>query len=106
MSKHGDVVDVLHPGRRFTEDEERLVVVATAFGDLMANSWAQMLRNNGIPAVVKTTGPGFSLGGPPPAGFPVNLYVSAHFFERATAILEDFASPGELHVSEGEIDDE
>ncbi|HEV3310377.1 MAG TPA: hypothetical protein VG815_07655 [Chloroflexota bacterium] len=81
-------------------DQGKSVLVATVWSEPMAQSWAQMLRNNGIPAMVKAGGPGFSLGGPPPLGFETYILAPESLAKRAGDILEGFAEPGLLELNE------
>lgn len=83
---------------RDESQSDRLVRLATVWSETMAHSWAEMLRNNGIPALVKAGGPGFSLGGPPPFGFESYVYVPEYLFQRSRGILEAFEEPGVLHL--------
>ncbi|HZT95450.1 MAG TPA: hypothetical protein VFB34_01310 [Chloroflexota bacterium] len=78
--------------------DDPLVRVATAWSEPIAQSWAELLRNNGIPSIVKAAGPGFSLGAPLPFGFPIYLLVPASLFARGHAILEGYEEPGELEL--------
>lgn len=77
-----------------------LVSVATAVSEPMAQSWAQMLRNNEIPAMVKSGGAGFSFGGPPPFGATSYVLVPKSRLDDATAVLEPFATAGEPESEE------
>jgi hypothetical protein len=96
--EHGGLVKLLFPrtGRRPDDD---LVRVATAWSEAMAQSWAEMLRNNGIDAFVKVGGAGFSFGGPPPFGYEAYVLVRASLAQRACDILEGFEEPGVLQLS-------
>lgn len=65
----------------------------------MARSWAELLNNNGIAATVKTSGPGFSFGAPPPFGFACYIYVPEGMSERALSLLEPYEEPGVLQLT-------
>jgi hypothetical protein len=68
----------------------------------MARSWAELLHNNGIRATVKTSGPGFSFGAPPPFGFACYIYVPEDLLDRALGLLEPYAEPGVMQITRSE----
>ena len=81
-------------------EEGAFVPVATVWSEPMAQSWVQMLNNNGVAAMVKTGGPGFSFGGPPPFGFESYILVPEGKVDEARSVLEGFEAPGVLELSE------
>jgi hypothetical protein len=81
-------------------NSEPLVWLATAWSEPLAQSWGELLRNNGIDCLVKSGGPGWSFGAPPPFGIEVYLSVPASQFTRAHALLEPFEEPGVLVLAE------
>lgn len=98
--RHGGLIEPMF--RRETQVEygnEPFVRAAVAWSDLMVRSWAELLRNNGIPAAVKTGGPGFSFGAPPPFGFACYIYVPKDLLARAMAVLTPFEQPGVMELS-------
>lgn len=96
--EHGGLVENLAPGDESKPTEDPCLRCVTVYSEAMAQSWSQMLRNNGIPTVVKAGGPGFSLGAPPPFGYEIYIYVPRSLAHRACSILEDFAQPGILEL--------
>ena len=66
----------------------------------MGQSWVQLLLNSGIPAVVRSGGPGFSLGGPPPFGSESYVLVPRARAPEAVGVLAPFAAPGVLELAE------
>lgn len=98
--RHGGLIEPMHQGGPPVKDEhEPFVRVAVAWSDVMARSWAELLQNNGISATVKTGGPGFSFGAPPPFGFACYIYVPGNLLERAVALLEPYAEPGVMQLT-------
>ena len=73
--------------RRARETQDDLVPVARLFSEPMAQSLAQLLRNNDVPAMVKSTGAGFALG-TPPFGTETVILVHKKDEEQAKQLLE------------------
>ncbi len=75
------------------EKDDRLVKVGTAPNEPVAQMWKGALEAEGIPAMVKPTGPGW-------ADYSVTvcphyIYVLGHDEERARALLDTLAEEGE-----------
>ena len=98
--RHGGLVEPMFQSEsQRPSTDERFVKAAVAWSDVMARSWAELLNNNGVPATVKTSGPGFSFGAPPPFGFACYIYVPASRLERALGLLEPFEQPGVMQLA-------
>jgi len=66
------------------DDEDRLVAVATAPSQLVAEMWRGMLHEEGIPAVVQTSDGYAYLG----ALSPCRVLVAAYQADEARALLD------------------
>lgn len=97
--RHGGLVELMFQDHSPESKDQRFVRAAVAWSDVMARSWAELLHNNGITATVKTSGPGFSFGAPPPFGFACYIYVPEDLLERALGLLEPYEQPGVMQLT-------
>ncbi len=102
-SKHGGLI-VSMPGMTRDKDDQ-FIRLATTWSEVIAQSWAEVLRNNSIPTVVKVGGPGFSFGAPPAFGYATYVYVPEYLFKRGRFILEGYEEPGVLKLEPLAVDD-
>lgn len=94
--RHGALVSHLHKSVSASEGSPR--PVAKVWSEPLAQSFAEVLRNNGIDAFVRTLGVGFSIGAPMVLGYEAYIVVPEAFVGRSADILEGLGEPDVLQI--------